>query len=829
MVKQLWGASLPTLAVLILLGTSTVAVAETELLSETVGDAATLTPIAQANPVEITDIQLEATDTGFTLQIETNGALTTPTTSTTGNATVADIPNAVLQLEGEEFVVSAPAAGIALVRVSALPNEQVRIAITGTEAPPAIDISIITTGLVVNATPGDPLAATTDEDALQVVVTGEEDDYFVPEASSATRTDTPILDTPASIQVIPRQVIEDQQVVRLDEALSNVSGVNFAGTFVGTSLNFNVRGFDAPTLRDGVQEFGGFTGASPAITNIERVEVLKGPASILYGQVNPGGIINLVTEQPLSEPTYDIGIQVGSRGFWQPQIDFSGPLTEDGRLLYRLNASYLHDDGFTDFEVDTEQVFVAPVLAWQISDRTNLTLSAEYLDEQQPFDAGLVASGTGVVDVPYNRIIVEPDNFTESEVLRLGYRLEHEFSDTWQIRNAFEYSRRELFDVGWLPFAFDETTGLLTRFPATQSLDTENFSLQTNVVGAFTTGSINHTLLAGIDWNRSNDREITTFAFVPSFLDIFNPVYGLAPIDQDSLPPFSNTDIQINRLGVYVQDQIEISDSLFLLAGLRYDTVDQDTTDNLANSTTSQNNDAWTPRLGVVYQPVEFLSLFASYAQSFTPNSGTTSSGAPLEPELGEGFEVGIKAELLEGDLLITLGYFDVTRQNVATTDPNNVNFQVTTGEQRSQGVELDIVGEILPGWNVLASYAYTDARVTADNDTPVGNRLFNVPEHSASLWTTYEIQSGELEGLGFGVGLNFVGERQGNLANDFQVNSYVTTDAAVFYSDDNWRFGLNAKNLFDVSHIAATNNTRTSGVEPGAPFTLIGSFSVQF
>ena len=149
-------------------------------------------------------------------------------------------------------------------------------------------------------------------------------------------------------------------------------------------------------------------------------------------------------------------IQVGSRGFWQPQIDFSGPLTEDGRLLYRLNASYLHDDGFTDFEVDTEQVFVAPVLAWQISDRTNLTLSAEYLDEQQPFDAGLVASGTGVVDVPYNRIIVEPDNFTESEVLRLGYRLEHEFSDTWQIRNAFEYSRRELFDVGWLPFAFDE-------------------------------------------------------------------------------------------------------------------------------------------------------------------------------------------------------------------------------------------------------------------------------------------------------------------------------------------------------------------------------------
>ncbi|MEO0828198.1 MAG: TonB-dependent siderophore receptor [Cyanobacteria bacterium J06635_15] len=793
--------------------------------------------IAQAELVEITNVQITETPTGFTLQLETSGELSMPETSTTGNATVADIPNAVLNLPGgNEYTISNPAEGIALINVSALPNNQVRIAITGIDAPPTIAISTAATGLMVTAMPGSPTAQTPEDDSIQIVVTGEnEEDYFVPNANTATRTDTPILDIPASIQVIPQQVLADQQVTRLDEALNNISGVNFGGTFVGTSLNFNIRGFDAPTLRNGFREFGGFTGISPSITNIERVEVLKGPASILYGEIQPGGVINLVTEQPLTEPVYEIGGQVGNRGVFQPQIDFTGPLTADRRLLYRLNASYFRDDGFTNFEQDFERFFVAPILTWQISDRTELTLSVEYTNERLPFETGLVASGTGVVEVPFDRIIAEPDNFTDSDLLRLGYELAHQFNDRWQVRNAFDYSSRNLFDIGVIPLDFNEATGIVTRFPSQQTLDTDNFALQTTVIGEFMTGSIGHTFLVGVDLNRTYDREIVGFdLFTPSFLDIFNPIYGLAPIDGDNLPLFSDTTIQTNRLGVYLQDQIEFFEGLILLAGIRYDTVSQETTNNPIpavpiRSQTTQNNDAWTPRFGIVYQPVDELALFASYSQSFTPNIATTAAGDPLAPERGEGFEVGVKAELLNGNLLATLAYFDITRQNVATTDPLNPRGSVATGEQRSRGVELDIVGEILPGWNLIASYAYVNAEVTADNTIAEGNRLFNTPEHSASLWTTYEIQGGDLQGLGFGLGVNFVGQRQGDLANTFELDSYLLTNAAIYYRRDNWRFALNAKNLFDINYIAASNNSRTSGLEPGAPFTLIGSIVVEF
>ncbi|MEM9008884.1 MAG: TonB-dependent siderophore receptor [Cyanobacteria bacterium P01_F01_bin.86] len=787
--------------------------------------------LAQATVVEILSIQLNKTDNGLQLLLETDGELSTPVTSTAVNTLSADIPNAILS-ESDNFLVSDPAAGISQIAATSLPNNQVRITITGTNAPPTVDIRTDTAGLTATVTPGNAQTPST----LRIVVTGEEtDDYFVPNASTATRIDTSILDTPASIQVIPQQVLEDQQVTRLDEALNNVSGVTFGGTFGNTSLDFNVRGFDAPTLRDGFRELGGFTGINPAIANLERIEVLKGPASILYGEVQPGGVINLVTERPLAEPTYEVGVQVGNRGVFQPQLDLSGPLTTDGRLLYRLNASYRQDDGFTDFDQDIEQTFVAPVLSWQISDRTDLTFKAEYTDERSPLDNGLVAFGNGVVDVPFDRIIGEPDDFTDSELLRLGYELEHRFNDSWRLRNGFEYSNRDLLDVGLIPIDFDQTTGLVTRFLGRQNLDTENLSLQTNVVGEFTTGSIGHTLLAGVDLNRTNDKDQTDFDFfTPFFLDIFNPEYGFTPEIGDNVPLAFNTFVQTDRLGVYLQDQIEFSDDLILLAGIRYDTVER-TTENRptdfdpSTSETTQNDDAWTPRVGLIYQPTDFLSLFASYSQSFTPSFGTTSSGESLEPETGEGFEVGVKAELLDGNLLATLSYFDITRQNVATPDPLDIFSSVATGEQQSRGVELDVVGEIMPGWNVIASYAYIDADVTEDNVIPEGNRLFNTPEHSASLWTTYEIQTGDLQGLGFGLGFNFVGEREGNLANDFELDDYFLTNAGIFYRRDNWRFALNAKNLFDVDYIAASNNNRSSGLEPGAPFTIVGSVSVEF
>ncbi|MEO1353716.1 MAG: TonB-dependent siderophore receptor [Cyanobacteria bacterium J06635_15] len=797
-----------------------------------------LTQMAQTQPVAITHIQIEETADGLSLRLEASGELAAPETSVTGNAAIADIPNATLNLpDGEDFLSSEPIDGIALVNVTNLPNNQVRIAITGTDAAPAVDISIGTTGLIVSATPGDPSVQAIDEDSIQIVVTGEQNDYFVPNASTATRTDTPILDIPASIQVIPRQVLEDQQVVRLEEALRNVSGVTTGTTLSGTTETFNIRGFDnTRVLQDGFRQFDGFGQNTVEIANLERVEVLRGPASILYGEVQPGGVINVVTKQPLSEPSYNFQAQVGSRGFISPSIDFSGPLTEDGRLRYRLNALVRREESFRDINNSRSRSFIAPTLAWQIGERTDLTVQFEYVDDELLYDLGLIASGEGIVDVPFERNLFSPDNRGEREFINVGYNLEHRFSDNWRVRNAFRYTNRDILVFGALLDDFDENTGILTRIPGIQEQIVENYSLQTNVVGEFATGSIQHTLLFGLDFYRGDSSTSARLDFANRQpLNIFDPVYGaFADLNFDDLPIVRDLDVQTDRLGLYLQDQIYFTDNLILLAGLRYDTVEQTSINNPTDfnptsSENTQNDAAVTPRVGIVYQPTPNISLYGSYSQSFTPSSATTAAGDPLEPERGEGFEVGVKTELLDGDLLATLAYFNITRQNVATQDPNSQFGSVATGEQRSQGIELDIAGEILPGWNVIASYAYIDAEITEDNVIPEGNRLFNTPRHSASLWTTYEIQAGDLAGLGFGLGFNFVGERQGDLANSFEVDSYFLTNAAISYERDDWRLALNIKNLFDTDYIRATSGSRRFENDPGEPLTIIGSFSIQF
>ncbi|NEO25693.1 MAG: TonB-dependent receptor, partial [Kamptonema sp. SIO4C4] len=232
--------------------------------------------------------------------------------------------------------------------------------------------------------------------------------------------------------------------------------------------------------------------------------------------------------------------------------------------------------------------------------------------------------------------------------------------------------------------------------------------------------------------------------------------------------------------------------------------------------------------IGVVYQPADNISLYANYSQSFLPNSGTTITGDPLEPERGEGFEIGVKTEF-NPNLLATLTYFNISKRNVATADLTDPRFSVATGEQQSEGIELDINGEIAPGWNLIASYSYIDAQVTEDNQIEVGNALAGIPEHSASLWTTYSLQSGDLSGLELGLGFNWVGSRQGDLRNSFELDPYFRVDAVIAYQQENWQFALQLKNLFDVEYIAGTPRTRTRGIEPGAPFTLIGSFTYRF
>ncbi|MEM9246637.1 MAG: TonB-dependent siderophore receptor, partial [Cyanobacteria bacterium P01_F01_bin.153] len=287
-----------------------------------------------------------------------------------------------------------------------------------------------------------------------------------------------------------------------------------------------------------------------------------------------------------------------------------------------------------------------------------------------------------------------------------------------------------------------------------------------------------------------------------------------------------------DSLGIYIQDQVRISDKWIVLAGLRFDSVFQKTEsfNLLAGSSENERQDtAWSPRAGVVYQPSEDISLYASYSQSFTPNFGTTFEGGTLDPERGEQFEIGARAEFFNDKLSVNLALFNLEKENVAIPDPNNSSFSITSEAQRSRGVELDIIGEILPGWNIVANYAYLDTEITDNDDPNSGNDLFGAPEHVANLWTTYEVQAGSLEGLTFGAGFNYVSDRFGDLANSFEVDSYFIANAVIAYEGDNWRAAVNFRNLFDEDYIESVANGRGGENFPGEGFTVIGSFSIRF
>ncbi|ELS31790.1 MULTISPECIES: TonB-dependent receptor [Pseudanabaena] len=793
--------------------------------------ASALLAQASTNPVQITGVKVNPTADGLEVILETStGNLVAPVAKTSGKLVYFDIPNAKLSLSsGDRFVLENPAKGIVSVSVSQANASYVRAIVTGVSAVPKATVSF--------SNPTSPVAQKPDEGEEEVQVTGKVEAppaYVVPNASTATRTNTAIIDTPQSIQVVPQQVLKDQQIVRVDQALRNVSGVTGELGKFASSQSLTIRGFttdsfsNGPILRDGFRSY--YNLGAQETANLEQIEVLKGPASVLYGQNGPGGIINLVTKQPLSKPFYDLQFQVGSFGLIRPSIDFSGPLDTNGNLLYRLNMAYQRSDGFRDFSTTSERFFIAPVVKWKISDRTSLAFSLEYLNDRSPYDVGLLAYGKGVVNVPRDRIFGERDDTNNSKSLSIGYNFEHQFDDNWTLRNAFRYTNQSQQLLTTLPAAFNEVSGTLIRVYGKREFEVNDYSLQTNVVGKFDTGSLKHTLLAGVDLNWSKFKDVLTKIDFSKLLplNVYSPTYGLF-----SRPNFDNisqiasgyTDADISRTGVFLQDQIALSDQFSVIAGIRFDGVNNT---NPSNGKSRYDN-AWSPRLGLLYKPTESVSLFANYSQSFSPNTGQDVNGNFLEPEKAQGYEFGVKAELSK-KLFATLSYFDITKQNVATSASPLSLYYVATGKQRSQGIELDISGEIAPNWNITGFYAYTNARVTEDNDIPVGNRLPGSPYNSFGLWTTYQIPDGDLQGLGFGLGVNYVGNRVGDLANSYEVGDYFLTNAAIFYKRDRWRFGLNFNNIFDVNYISGVGGTgRTLGIAPGAPFSMTASIGLQF
>jgi len=822
---------------------------------------------AWAQVVQVTGVQLKPTPSGLEVILETaNGSLPQVTTSSYDQTLLIDIGNARLNLpESETFRADNPTVGITSVTVTPLYSNSLRVTVAGEVAVPKAEVIKSDRGFVFslipesattaaqplpttetpNLQPTEPTPETTPEfeptapiveepepqltEDIEIVVTGErESGYNIPDASTATRTNTPIRDVPQSIQVIPRQVIEDRQVVRLTELSDNVSGVQRVSGYGGlSSQSYVIRGFESSeTFRNGFRDFS-FT--SPRdIANVEQVEILKGPASVLYGGgFTLSGIVNTVTEKPLAEPRYEASMTIGSYDFYRPTIDLTGPLTDDKSLLYRLNLAYENANSYRDFN-ENESIFVAPAITWQIGSRTTLTAEIEYQNYDYVFDRGLPPDPI-VLELPASRFLGEPDyNHAEFDSFSASYNFEHEFSGNWRFRQGFNALLVHGSTQGTAPADFSapflESDGrTFQRQVFTSDEEQENYALQSEISGEFQTGTIRHNLLFGV--------ELARYRFAYSFfeaplpaIDIFDPQYGAVP--EPLVPSYSPEEYGSNNFGIYVQDLIEVLPNLKLLAGVRFDSNDSFYRNEDETTDLEQSQSDFSPRVGIVYQPEDSTSLYFSWTNSFNPQFfSRNQEGKPFEPETGEQFEIGVKQDFFDGRLSATLALYEITKQNVLTTDPDNPNFSIQTGEQKSRGVELDIAGEILPGWNVIATYAYTDAFVSKDNSLPVSDRLYNVPLHSASLWTTYEIQSGNLEGLGFGLGVVYASEREAQLPNTFTLPSYVRADASLFYRWDNYRIGLNIKNIFDTKYY------RTQGfyITPEAPMTVLGTFSAEF
>jgi iron complex outermembrane receptor protein len=667
-------------------------------------------------------------------------------------------------------------------------------------------------------------------------------DYNRTQAATATKTDTPIMQTPMSIKVVPQQVLKDQQTVTLDQALKNVSGVVNGS---GSDRQFFLRGFEVFNYyRDGFPFINNWH-HTEELANVERVEVLKGPGSILYGRSEPGGIINFVTKQPLDIPYYSLRQQFGSYDHYRTDIDATGPLTADKDLAYRVNFAYQTNNSITDY-AGGERIFAAPMLRWNISDQTVSTFKLEYSNIKRFADNTLPLNGVGttanparVAALPRKQSLSEPWSFSEDEYVMFSMNTEHSFNQNWNLRHRFNASfGQATYRTISANGNVIEANGDVNRSIFVQNVNDDdyfhNFYNSLELTGKFNTGELKHTLLIGGDYMNTDARATMAFLRPPGRgTNIFNPVH----LEQPAITNYNTFGYSQPWFGVYGQDQIELPYHVHLLAGLRYDNAETggDSQFGITGARTSNptvNDDKVSPRGGVVWQPIPELSLYGSYTENFGASNGMDANGNRLPSQTAQQWELGTKTELWDGRFTGTLAYFDLTKQNL----PMQIDqgFSRAIGEAESRGIELDVSGEILPGWKVIGAYAYTPfAKTLKDTEAngTTGKRLHNAPEHSGSLWTTYEFQDEAVRGLKLGAGVQAVGDRFIGYDETKKTPGYATLN---LMASQMWKVGdthvtaqLNADNLLDKTYLGGIYSYG-SGLY-GAPRTFMGSIKVEY
>ena len=663
------------------------------------------------------------------------------------------------------------------------------------------------------------IQSATDIETAQGPVQG----YRATRSASATRTDTSLHETPQSISVVTREAVEDIGATRLQDALDYAGGVGRANNFGGQGLTtFTVRGFTTGEFyRNGFPINRGYPNMPDANT-IERLEVLRGPATTLYGRGDPGGTFNVVSKQPLAERSVTLGSQLNDQGMKRGTLDASGPLDDDGRFAYRLNVVGEGGDTFRD-HVETERYGVTPVLSWQVDDATRITFEGDFMRNNAPLDRGLTRYPA------QTRTASRDTFFGEKDVGKLHndnnmaqIRFDHDLNADWKLGGGIQ-----MLD-GSLKGDAIEANGLaadgrtLGRNFNYRKLEWTDRDVQLNVTGHFATGGFDHTLLAGVEYEDYDYKSIirrSSGAVNAYTIDIFDPVYGQA---RPALTRTTTNDKEnLKTYAAFVQDQVALTERMKLLAGVRFERFEHDyDTFGIGVPFTNSDN-AVTPRLGLTYDLTDTVAVYANTARSFKPNTGASRLGGGFKAEEGKSYEVGVKWEALDRQLSVDAALYQIEKQNVLTTDPVGSTFSVAAGEVRSRGLDLNVVGNLSPEWRVMGSYAYVDAEVTKDNTLRSGTRLLNIPEQTFSLLNVYEFQDGALRGLGLGAGGRYVDQRAGQTANTaFSMDSYTVFDLLAFYKvNEHVKLNLDVKNVFDKEYEeGAFGNVYAY---PGAPRTV--------
>lgn len=668
-----------------------------------------------------------------------------------------------------------------------------------------------------------------------IVVTGQ-----IEQQASAEKSGASIKDTPYSINIVDRELLDLRQPRTFVEALRTTPGISQSSPRISTQ-NMRSRGFSirqaGGEFRNGLRHFEN-SNLSPELTNVERFELVKGPASVLYGIGGLGGALNVVTKVPDAEPRFEVEAGVGSYGFYRGAVDLNLPLGSDGVWTARLTAHRERTGSFQDF-VDQDSVLISPTLAWRPDDRTSLVLDFEFLRADlsgnrtgTPADGAVILGPSGryakslqVYDTQYNSIV--------REQIYGGYQFDHRFSDWLKLHSGLLYARspkNDLFESNATGFVggFTGPRRLLNRSITDFTVDWNSLAIDTNLLATFATGPIRHELLIGSDYYRSGAVNLGRTASL-SPIDVFAPAYGNATAGTFTVNNRSRT--RQEWYGVYLQETLIPHETLRILLSGRFTDVKTLSENRLNPALTRRAKDKpFVPRVGLVWTPAEPVSFYASYSESFLPVTGLSFSGTPFVPETGKSYEAGVKLSLLDGRASVTLAGFDMSRRNVTTTDPSNPAFNIQTGEQTSRGVEFELNGELAPGWIIASSYAHLDTEIARDNSLVVGQPLQGIPRHAANLFTTYRFKGGGLNGFGASLGVFYESRRWGQLVTPanrastaFYLPSYTRLDAGLSYRSDRFDVTLGVNNLFDERYFSGALSRLLVYYGEGRNVTLTG------